>query len=181
MAPGTPKFLVDLYVCLFAAIPFGAAAVGMVLIGRHSDKHDERKKHFAFACGLIVLGLVLAAFARRLSAGAVGTTLTVTGLSIAAVGAFGMFGPFWAMPPQLLTGTAVAASFAIINSLGNFLGGFIAPMIRPSMSERNALLTAAGLAGLAAVLTLCAPIEGNQPVKATSPVPATLAASSDER
>ena len=51
----------------------------------------------------------------------------MTGLSIGAVGVFGMFGPFWAMPPQFLTGQAASAAFAIINSIGNLLGGFLGP------------------------------------------------------
>ena len=35
-------------------------------------------------------------------------------------------GPFWAMPPMFLTGTAAAAAIAWINSIGN-LGGFFGP------------------------------------------------------
>jgi ACS family tartrate transporter-like MFS transporter len=47
-------------------------------------------------------------------------------MSIAAVGFYGSKGPFWAMPPMFLTGTAAAASLAWINSIGN-LGGFFGP------------------------------------------------------
>jgi ACS family tartrate transporter-like MFS transporter len=158
LAAATPKHVVDLYVCLFAAIPFGAAAAGMVLIGRHSDKTNERKKHLAFACGLIAAGMTLSAFAPRLAGGGSETLLTIVGLSIAAIGAFGMFGPFWALPPQLLTGTAAAAAFAIINSLGNLFGGFLGPMLRTPLGQQNVLLLAAGLGLLAALLAWWAPI-----------------------
>jgi ACS family tartrate transporter-like MFS transporter len=44
-------------------------------------------------------------------------------MSIAAMGFYGSKGPFWAMPPMFLTGTAAAGAIAWINSLGN-LGGF---------------------------------------------------------
>jgi len=35
---------------------------------------------------------------------------------------------FWAIPPQILTGTAAAAGIALINSIGN-LGGFVGPTL----------------------------------------------------
>ena len=44
-------------VSLYTAIPFMAALVGMVLIGRHSDKTAERKLHVA-ACAITAVGRV---------------------------------------------------------------------------------------------------------------------------
>ena len=55
-----------------------------------------------------------------------GTWWAMVGLSIAAFGFYGSKGPFWAMPPMFLTGTAAAAAIAWINSIGN-LGGFFGP------------------------------------------------------
>src|SRR5260370_7761035 len=52
-----------------------------------------------------------------------GTWWALVGISIAAMGFYGSKGPFWAMPPMFLTGTAAAGAIAWINSLGN-LGGF---------------------------------------------------------
>ncbi|HVT80002.1 MAG TPA: MFS transporter [Phycisphaerae bacterium] len=153
----TPAPVADLWVCLFSAIPFGAAAVGMVLIGRHSDKHQERKYHLAFACGLIVVGMVVAALGASV-AGSAGTVLVIGGLSVGAMGAFGMFGPFWALPNQFLTGTAVAAAFAIINSIGNLLGGYLGPMLKSYLGMQQVLLLAAGLGACAMALTLAAPL-----------------------
>jgi ACS family tartrate transporter-like MFS transporter len=162
----TAKPIVDLYVCLFSAIPFGAATVGMILIGRHSDRHNERKFHVAFACVVACAGLALAAFAPRVAGGGTSTALTITGLSLGAIGAFGIFGPFWALPPQLLTGTAAAAAFAIINSIGNFIGGFLGPMLRPyvvgrlgqDLGEEVVLLIASAMAAAAAILAMGAPV-----------------------
>ncbi|HEY4328242.1 MAG TPA: MFS transporter [Phycisphaerae bacterium] len=158
VAADTPKVLIDLWVCLFAAIPFGAAAVGMVLIGRHSDKTNERKMHLAFACLMITAGMTLAATASSMATGKLGTVLTITGLSVSAIGSFGIFGPFWALPPQLMTGTAAAAAFAIINSIGNLLGGFLGPMLQNVLNREQTMLVAAGLGGVAMVIALVAPI-----------------------
>ena len=155
--PNTPAVQADLWTSLLSAIPFGAAAVGMVLIGRHSDKHRERKLHIAFACALIAVGLAVAGTASSI-AGTLGTVLAIAGLSVGAMGAFGLFGPFWALPSQLLTGTAAAAAFAIINSIGNLLGGFLGPMLVPVLGRQHTLFLAAALALVAMILMLLAPI-----------------------
>jgi MFS family permease len=157
----TPPYVADLWVCLFSAIPFGAAAVGMVLIGRHSDKHGERKYHLVFTCSLIVIGMTLAGVGPS-AGGTTGTVLVMVGLSVGAMGAFGMFGPFWSLPPQFLTGTAAAAAFAIINSIGNLLGGYLGPMLKSYMGMQQVLLVAAGLGACALVLALLAPIPRHQ-------------------
>jgi MFS transporter, ACS family, tartrate transporter len=52
----------------------------------------------------------------------------VLGTSLAMAGAYAMDGPFWTLPPTLLSGTAAAAGIAIINSVGN-LGGFFGPYL----------------------------------------------------
>jgi MFS family permease len=153
----TPGPLSDLYVAMLSAIPFGAAAVGMVLIGRSSDKHRERRWHLAFALVLDMAGLTLAALAPKLAGPNSAMFLTIAGLSIAAVGAFGAFGPFWSLPNSLLVGTAAATGVALINSVGNFFGGYVGPqVIQPSL--QRGLIIAAILALVAMMLTLLMPM-----------------------
>jgi MFS transporter, ACS family, tartrate transporter len=170
---GTLAAKADLWTSLFSAIPFGAAAVGMVIIGRHSDRRRERKYHFAFACGLIAVGLAVAAAGQGLP-GTTGTILVIAGLSIAAVGAFGCFGPFWALPSQLMTGTAAAAAFAIINSIGNLLGGFLAPNLQPYLGMQRTLFLAAGTAAVALVLAVIAPLPRMEPAPEDAPATARV-------
>jgi len=82
----------------------------------------------------------------------------------AAVGIWGTFGPFWAMPPEFLSGTAAAGAIALINSIGN-LGGFAGPYLVGIVKQQThsfaggMLLMAASLvvAGLLA-LTLPVPL-----------------------
>jgi hypothetical protein len=78
----------------------------------------------------------------------------VAGLSLTAIGWFAAFAVFWAIPPQLLTGTAIAASLAIINALGNLVGNFLNPNLRVwfALNRPAFLLVAAGCALMAAVL-----------------------------
>ena len=152
----TPRPLADLKVALLSAIPFGAAAIGMVLIGRSSDKHKNRRGHLIFALILDTVGLALAALAPMLLPNNA-TFLTILGLSIAAIGAFGAFGPFWSLPNSLLVGTAAATGVALINSIGNFCGGFIGPQVIQGDLQRG-LFIAAGLALVATVLTRLMPL-----------------------
>jgi nitrate/nitrite transporter NarK len=46
--------------------------------------------------------------------------------TIAVIGIYGSFGPFWSIPSSFLTTTAAAGAIAMVNSIGN-LGGFVGP------------------------------------------------------
>ena len=163
-APGvipTPDYIVSIYLGLLTAIPFVIAAVAMLFFARHSDRRNERKFHIASACLLMCLGLAICALAPRLTDGSTTTVLAVAGLSLAACGWFCSFAVFWSVPAQLLTGTAVAASVAIINSIANLVGNFAGPYSRvyfgllgdqASMTDEQSLLVAAGCALLATIL-----------------------------
>jgi MFS family permease len=63
------------------------------------------------------------------------------------MGFYGSKGPFWAMPPMFLTGTAAAGAIAWINSLGN-LGGFFGSWYAGVMKDLTGSY-AGGLYGLA--------------------------------
>jgi MFS family permease len=173
----TPPHLEFLIVGLLSAIPFGAATVGMVLIGRSSDRRRERRGHLVVACALQALGMAIAGLACNRGGGAM-TVVTIVGLSIGAIGAFGMFGPFWALPAELLTGTAVAASVAIINSIGNLFGGFVGPKAYTFLDVANTLLIAAGLAVVGGIMAAFAPVRVKRPAPLAAPAPLAQAADS---
>jgi ACS family tartrate transporter-like MFS transporter len=102
-------------------IPYLLGAVAMVICGHVSDRMGERRWNLFVMCMVSTGGLVMAGLT-------VGTIWAVVGMSIAAIGFYGSKGPFWSMPPLLLTGTAAASGIAWINSVGN-LGGFFGPSI----------------------------------------------------
>lgn len=165
----TPQPVADLKVSLLAAIPFGIAAIGMVLIGRSSDKRRERRFHLAFAYSLATVGLGIAALAPSVAPPRFATFITISGLAIGAVGAFGSFGPFWSLPNSLLAGTAAATAIAVINSLGNLGGGLGGQVLIKALSLKYGLLLAAALAFLAVLLTLFMPLKLRR--HASSPAP----------
>jgi ACS family tartrate transporter-like MFS transporter len=79
-------------------------------------------------------------------------------LAFAAIGICATLAPFWAMPPQFLSGRGAAAGIAAINAVGN-LGGFIGPYavgwalaVTGSYAGGMAILSLSLLAGAGLVL-----------------------------
>jgi len=134
---------------VFTAIPYIAAALGMILVGWNSDRTGERFLHVAIpsligAAGFIAVGYVVV------------PALAMLALSVAAVGDYATRGPFWALPGKFLVGSAAAGAIALINSMGalggaigpsavgwlkDHTGGFIGPMVMLS----GVLVVGAGL------------------------------------
>jgi len=121
-------------------IPYICGGIAMVGWGLLSDRMNERRSHLLAACTVSTIGLVIAGMT-------MGTWWALVGMSIAAMGFYGSKGPFWAMPPMFLTGTAAAGAIAWINSLGN-LGGFFGPWYVGLMQDLTGSY-AGGLYGLA--------------------------------
>ena len=133
-------------VALVSAVPYVAAAVGMVAVGASSDRSGERRWHVAGPALVGTLGFVLTA------AGPAHVWWSVATLSLAALGVYSALGPFWAIPAVLLRGSAAAGGIAVINSIGN-LGGFVGPFVVGVVRDRTGSFSG-GLAVLAAGLVL---------------------------
>src|SRR4029079_11762056 len=107
---------------MLTAIPYAAATVGMVLVGRSSDKRLERRWHFAVSAALGGLGLVRSVQFSNYPVAA------LAALTLATVGVLSASPLFWSFPTAFLKGAAAAAGIAIINSIAN-LGGFVIPFL----------------------------------------------------
>jgi MFS transporter, ACS family, tartrate transporter len=119
-----------LQLAAITSLPFVGALVGMILIGRHSDRTGERKKHVAACAMLASIGLALAAAFQH------SVPLIVLSFMLSQIGQRSILGPFWSIPPLLLGGTAAAAGIALINSVGN-LGGWAGPHIMGWLRDRS--------------------------------------------
>jgi len=156
---------------LLTAIPFVAALVAMVLVGRHSDRTGERKLHVA-ACALTAAtGLVLAVTFRD------NIWLLVLSFTLSQMGQRSVMSVFWAIPPMLLGGTAAAAGIALINAVGN-LGGFFGPSMMGSLRDltggyTGGLLVLAGALVLEAILVLSLrlPVQSAASVSGAAKIP----------
>jgi D-galactonate transporter len=134
------------HIGLLTAIPYGVAAVAMVLAARHSDRSGERRWHTAIAGFAGAAGLAAATLYAH------DTVLALAALSVATAGILTTFPIFWSLPTALLGGTAAAAGIALVNSVGN-LAGFASPYLVGAIRDATGS-TAPGMMVLAASLVL---------------------------
>ena len=119
---------------LLSAIPYGVAAVAMVLVGRSSDAMQERRLHLAVPALLGAAGLALA--------GAYGSqpVLGMLALTLGTAGVLSVLPVFWTLPTALLGGAGAAAGIALINSVGN-LAGFASPYMVGAIKDATGSTT----------------------------------------
>jgi nitrate/nitrite transporter NarK len=135
---------------MLSTVPYIAALVGVVLVGRHSDRTLERRYHSALpylASGLGLIGIGVF----------VGSPVLAFGCMVLAVaGPIISNGPFWQIPATLLAGPAAAGGIALINSIGS-LSGWVGPSVVGWLADltgktTTGLYVVAGLEVLATVL-----------------------------
>jgi MFS family permease len=118
-ATGVQSFLM---VGLITAIPYAISVGVMIIATRHAERTNEKRWHATVASILGGIGLILSAYF------ADNTVLTVIFITFAIAGSLTAMALFWSFPGSMLTGAAVAAGIAAINSAGN-LGGFFGPSL----------------------------------------------------
>jgi ACS family tartrate transporter-like MFS transporter len=111
-------------------IPYLVALAVMTGVGRRSDHRLERRYHAAIPLMIGAIALVL-----------LGTIVSSVFFSVAlwcvvASGIYSVFGPFWSLPNEFLTGFSAAAGIALINCIGN-LGGFVGPYAIGVISKKT--------------------------------------------
>jgi D-galactonate transporter len=144
---------------LLAALPFVFGAIGMVLLGRHSDRTMERKGHVAVA-------LLMAAVGIGLSGLVTNPVIIMALLCFAQIGVSAVPPMFWPLPASFLTGASAAAGIAAINSLGN-LSGFAGPFAMGYLKDATGSFTAgllllAGCSVLGAIVVMILRIDARR-------------------
>jgi ACS family tartrate transporter-like MFS transporter len=130
----------------YATVPYLLAAIFTVIVGRSSDRWNERRWHLAGCMGLAAAGFVWAA-----RAGSIGVALCA--MSLVAIGLWSTMGPFWALMTRMVGGAAATGAVATITMLGGF-GGFVGPYVTGIMRDATQSF-AGGLYGIGG-LALCA-------------------------
>jgi len=116
---------------LLVMVPYLVGLAVMFLVARNSDRTLERRYHAAIAAIIAALCLMLL--------GATGTNSPFAYVAfwcLVASGVYSIYGPFWALPNEFLTGFSAAAGIALINSFGN-LGGFVGPYAIGAINRRT--------------------------------------------
>lgn len=137
---------------LLTAIPNAIAIVGMLMIGRSSDKSLERRWHTLVCSAVAGLGLAFSA------AYGSNTWLAVTAVSFGMVGIMACLSIFWSVPTAILAGTAAAGGIALVNSMGN-LSGFVGPYMLGYLKDATGSLASGlyvlgGLSVIGAILVV---------------------------
>jgi len=132
---------------LVAAIPWLFSALGVYFIPRYADKYPEKRVFISATCLFIsAFGLVVSAYASPV--------IAIGALCLCAVGFLAVQPIFWTFPPQILSGTALAAGIGFCTTMGAACS-FIAPIIRVHVDQvfNN---SEAGLVALALFSIICA-------------------------
>jgi sugar phosphate permease len=138
----------------YATLPYLLAAIFTVLIGRSSDRSNERRWHLFGCMVLAAAGFVWAARAGNIA-------VALCAMSLVAMGLWSTMGPFWALTTRMVGGAAATGAVATITTIGGF-GGFLGPYLTGRMrdathSYAGGLYAIGGLALCAALLAMQAP------------------------
>jgi D-galactonate transporter len=112
-----------LLIGIYAAIPNAVGVVGMILIGRNSDKHHERRWRFAACVAIGAIGLFITTLWQGNLVG------SIAALSFATIGIAAATPLFFALITEYLSKEAAACGIALISSLGN-----LGPAVSPSLN-----------------------------------------------
>jgi ACS family tartrate transporter-like MFS transporter len=123
-------------VAFLAALPGLLGIATMLLNGWHSDRHRERRWHTAVPlfCGAFTYFL--------LSAGPQNFPLTLFLFVLGGGLIFANLPTLWSIPTMILTESAAAACFGLINTIGQ-TGGIIGPYMVGRLNEKTGGLFAA--------------------------------------
>jgi ACS family tartrate transporter-like MFS transporter len=96
-------------------VPYVVGLLAMVLVSLSSDRTMERKYHAAIPA--VIAGIAL------VSLGATHSPFSsIFFLCLASLGMYGVYGPYWSLPSEFLTGFAAASGIALISSVANRAG-----------------------------------------------------------
>jgi ACS family tartrate transporter-like MFS transporter len=120
-------------VAYLVLLPAIAGLFGLLINGWHSDKTGERRWHtvIPLACVGVSYLLLIPASAHF--------PLVMALFAMGGGFVFAYYPAFWAMPTMILSESAAAATFGLINAVGH-AGGFFGPFIIGDLSTRTGSL-----------------------------------------
>jgi MFS transporter, ACS family, tartrate transporter len=140
------KILTNTQVGLITMIPYILGGLAMIWWARKSDRTGERRMHTALPPIIGAIGLIGCGMTSN-------PVVSLIMMSLATVGIYSFFGPFWSLPALFLSETAAAVGIAFINSVGN-LGGFLGPYALGYLKDATGKVQA-GLFFLSLFLIIC--------------------------
>jgi len=106
---------------LLTSVPYVFGTLAIIGFGHLSDRIGDRFWILVGTCACGAVGMAIG--------GALHNSIWVlAAFSLATIGFYGMKSPFWPLPSTVLSGPALAAGLAYINSIGNFCG-YLGPIV----------------------------------------------------
>lgn len=154
---GRDSGLPDRWVTSLLLLPAFVGIAGTLVNAWHSDKAGERRWHAALPLVMTAVAYLLLIFFRQ------NTVLAISFLLLGSAAYYAFYPIFWAIPTLMLSESAAAATYGLINSVGQ-LGGLAGPYAVGILNVRtHSLIASFGLIGLlylgaaGLILTLRAP------------------------
>lgn len=149
---------------LLSAVPYMFGCVCMVLTGRSSDKHAERRWHVALPLLATACGIAIAASVPQSLA------VVMFGMILACAGSTTSLPMFWQLPPAIVPARHLYIGIAFVSSCGS-IASFLSPSLVGWMrdttgSTSTALYILAGLIVLGAILVFSLSASQTNPVRA---------------
>ena len=119
-----------LQIGLYSALPSLIGVFGMILIGRNSDKHGERRWHFAASVAIAAIGLGVTTVTQG------NLAASLAALSLAVIGIASATPLFFTITTEYLSKVGAAAGIALISSLGN-LGAAVSPAVTGAINANT--------------------------------------------
>jgi MFS family permease len=116
------------WIGMASSVPALFGIVGMVLIGRSSDRKRERRLHFLFTTAIAAAGVLVTILTQGNLIG------SLAGLCLVGIGQSAMTPIFFAAVSEYIPKKTAAGGIALISSLGN-LGPFVTPSIVASINS----------------------------------------------
>jgi ACS family tartrate transporter-like MFS transporter len=106
---------------LLTSVPYVFGTLAIIGFGQLSDRIGDRFWILVGTCACGAVGMAIGGMLHN-------SIWVLAGFSLATVGFYGMKSPFWPLPSTVLSGPALAAGLAYINSIGNFCG-YLGPIV----------------------------------------------------
>lgn len=114
----------------YTGLPSLLGLAGMLVIGRHSDRHGERRWHYAFCIALAMLGVGLSTVVEG------SALLKVSVMAVSYIGMASATPLFFTSVTEYLPRSVAAGGIALISSLGN-LGPAASPSVMAWLNTRS--------------------------------------------
>ncbi|MCP8464153.1 MFS transporter [Pseudomonas sp. ZM23] len=134
------------YIGLLASLPYAVGIVGMYLLGRSSDRRQERRWHVGTTMLVSAACFFLLGFAQG------HLLLSVALMTVGAATAMSALSLFWTIPPALLSPSGAAGGIAVISAIGGMAGVISQIVVGAIKSATGSLYLAFDVIGLALIL-----------------------------